>query len=243
MSQQIAGSVALVSGANRGIGRALVEALLERGAARVYAGARVPAALDELVARHPGRVVALPLDVTDAASVEDASRLAPDVTMLVNNAGTANAAPLLEPAALDALQRDVDVNVTGTLRVTQAFAPALVRARGTVVNLASVASLVNFALLATYSVAKAGTHSLTQGLRATLAPQGVSVLGVYPGPVDTDMAKDLPFEKTPPAAVAHEILDAIERGDEDVFPDGMSKQFGAGFFADPKGLERSLAGA
>lgn len=241
MSHRIAGTVAFVSGANRGIGRALVEALLARGAARVYAGARDPRSLAALAESHGERVVPLPLDVTDPASVDAAAAAAPDVTLLVNNAGIALMGDLLDGAAEEALQQQLEVNLYGALRLTRAFAPALGARGGAVVNLASVASLVNFPLLPTYSISKAATHSLTQALRAALAPRGVHVAGVYPGPIDTDMARAIPVEKTSPEAAAHAILDGLEAGEADVFPDGMSRQFGSAFYADARALERQLA--
>lgn len=240
MSHRIAGTVAFVSGANRGIGRALVEALLARGAARVYAAARDPRALETLVAEHGDRVVPVALDVTDAASVAAAAARAADVALLLNNAGIASAGGLLDVDAEDALRRQLDVNVHGVLRLTRALAPSIVQRRGAVANLASVASLVNFPMLPTYSISKAATHSLTQGLRAALAPQGVHVAGVYPGPIDTDMARDIPMAKTAPIDAANAILDGIEAGDTDIFPDGMAREFGGAYYADARALERSL---
>ena len=242
MGRRIEGTVALVTGANRGIGKAFVEALLARGAARVYATARRPEALAGLAARHGDRVRALALDVTDPVAVAAAAEAAPDVRLLVNNAGVATVAPLLEHAALTALRVDLDVNVLALLDVTRAFAPALVRHGGVVVNLGSVASLVNFPLLPTYSVSKAATHSLTQALRAALAPQGVLVAGVYPGPVDTDMGQAVPFDKTPAPDVAHAVLDGVEAGDEEIFPDVMARGIGASYYADPRALERQVTG-
>jgi NAD(P)-dependent dehydrogenase (short-subunit alcohol dehydrogenase family) len=240
MARQIAGITALVTGANRGIGRAVARGLLERGAARVYLGARNPETLEDLVATHGDRVRPLALDVTDQGAVDAAARIAADVQLVVNNAGVASPAPLLEREAIDALDRELDVNLFAVLRVTQAFAPVLVREHGTLVNVASVVSLVNFPMLPTYSISKAAMHSLTQALRAALLPQGVSVLGVYPGPVDTDMARDIPMAKAAPESVAAAILDGIEAGVEEVFPDEMSRQFGSAFYANPRAVEREV---
>lgn len=245
MGQAIAGSVAFVTGANRGNGAALVEAFVARGAARVYASARDPRTLDAIVARHGGRVVAIPLDVTDAAQVAAAARTASDTTILVNNAGvsaTPMFTPLTAPSTAHALRTEFEVNAVAPHAVTIAFADALLaRGAGTVVNVASTASFTNFAPIPTYSASKAALHSLTQGWRTRLAPHGIEVLGVYPGPIDTDMARDFPMEKTTAIAAAHAILDGIEAGTEEILPDPVAVQLGTQYAADPKGLERAVA--
>lgn len=241
MSQQIAGSIAFVTGANRGIGAALVDALVTRGAAKVYAAARNLSTLEPLVARHGSRVVPVQLDVTNDADIVAAAKLAADTTLLINNAGLAAAAfrPLTEYATAADLRREFEVNAIAPHTITQAFAPSFIaRSGGTVVNLASVASFVNYPPIPTYSASKAATHSLTQGWRATLAAHGIDVLGVYPGPVDTDMARDLPIDKTPAIDVAHAILDGVEAGTEDILPDAAAQGMGAQYFASPKELER-----
>ncbi|MDX2183926.1 MAG: SDR family oxidoreductase [Gemmatimonadaceae bacterium] len=244
MSHPIAGTVALVTGANRGIGAALVTALLARGAAKVYATARRPETLEALIAGHGDRVVPLTLDVTDPAQVAALAASAPDVRLLVNNAGVAAIAfqPATDPAQLPALRAELETNVIGLHAVTLAMVPVLARSPGaTIVNLGSVASFVSFGPLPTYSASKAAVHSLTQGMRAALRPQGIAVLGVYPGPVETDMGKVLPVEKTAPSVVANAILDGIEAGTEEILPDPLAQQLGAAYFADPKGLERAQA--
>jgi len=241
----IPGTVALVTGANRGIGRAIAEALLERGAAKVYAAARRVSTLEDLARRYGARVVPLALDVTDAGQVAKAAGEAKDVDLVVNNAGVVAGAPgtqLIDAALLEAARTELEVNYLGTLRVIQAFAPILAaRGGGTVVNIASVASLANFPPFPTYSASKAALHSLTQAARALLAGQGTKVLGVYPGPVDTDMAEPIQVEKASPRDVAHAILDGIERGTEEIFPDPMAASFGSQYLAGPKELERQVA--
>ena len=211
---QVRGRVALVTGANRGIGKAIVEALLARGAAKVYAGARNPETLSAVVAAHGGRVVPLRLDVTDGSQVQEAAAAAGDVDLLINNAGVAAHAfaTFEDPAWLDAGRREYETNALGTLRVTQAFAPTLARVGGTVVNVVSVAAFANFPALLGYAASKAAQHSITQGMRAMLAGQGIRVVGVYPGPVDTDMAEKIPIEKVSAASVATAILDGLEAG-------------------------------
>ena len=238
----IEGSVALVSGSNRGIGRAIVEALLERGVAKVYAGARNTAGVADLVAAHPGRVVALEIDVTNEEQIAKAASEAKDVNLLVNNAGVAveTGQQILDPAYLEAARWEFEVNVFGVVRLTQAFSPILqANGGGAILNLASIASFVNFPIFQSYSVSKAAVHSVTQAIR--IAHPNTLVVGIYPGPVDTDMAAKVPFDKATPASVAHEILDGVEAGHEEILPDPMAKDFGGFFFKDPKGLERQTA--
>ena len=240
----ITGTTALVTGANRGIGRAVVEALVARGAAKVYATARNVDSLKELVATSGGRVVPLQLDVTNPEQIKAAATAAGDVRLLINNAGIVRkfGGDFADPQWIAASRDEFETNVVGVLAVTQAFTPALTRRPGSaIVNLASVVSLVNFPMVTTYSVSKAATHSLTQATRAQLAPQQVYVAGVYPGPIDTDMARDLPLEKTSPEATANAILDGIEARREEIFPDPYSQQLGALYQRDPKAVEAQYA--
>lgn len=239
--RRIDGTVALVTGANRGIGRALTEALLARGARKVYATARDLGGLEELRKRHPGRVMLLPLDVTRPEQVAGAARQAPDVAILINNAGVAAAQGLTGSATVEQARREMAVNYFGPLLLLERFADGLASRRGAVVNISSVAGLTNFPALPTYSASKAAVHSLTQGARALLAPRGVAVFGVYPGPVDTDMAREITLEKTSPEAVAAAVLDGIEAGREDIFPDPFASAFGEQYQASPKESERQLA--
>jgi NAD(P)-dependent dehydrogenase (short-subunit alcohol dehydrogenase family) len=240
-TRKIDGSVALVTGANRGIGRALSEALLKRGAKRVYAGARDPRTLEDLAARYGDRVVPLRLDVTNSAEVAEVARTAADVDLLFNNAGVVEAKGLEGQDLVERARREMEVNYLAPLRLLLGFADALASRRGAVINVSSVAGLTNFAFFPTYSASKAANHSLTQGSRALLAARGVSVIGVYPGPVDTDMAKEITFEKTSPESVAEAILDGIEAGTEDIFPDPFAAHFGAQFESSPKTSERQVA--
>jgi NAD(P)-dependent dehydrogenase (short-subunit alcohol dehydrogenase family) len=239
--KKIDGSVALVTGANRGIGRALTEALLERGAKRVYAAARDPKTLLDLTARYGSRVVPLKLDVTKADDVAEVARRAADVELLFNNAGVVEGKGLAGEEILDQARREMEVNYFGQLRVLLRFAEALARRRGAVVNVSSVAGLANIALFPTYSASKAALHSLTQGARALFASRGVSVIGVYPGPVDTDMAKEVAMDKASPEQVAKAILEGVEAGTEDVFPDAYAATFGARYESSPKTSEREMA--
>ncbi|HEU4561437.1 MAG TPA: SDR family NAD(P)-dependent oxidoreductase, partial [Longimicrobium sp.] len=190
----VQGAVALVTGANRGLGAAWVRGLLDAGAARVYAAARTPAQAED------ARVVPVRLDLKDAASITAAAELARDVTLLVNNAGVAFGARLLGADSIDAAREEMEVNYFGTLSVTRAFAPVLAaNGGGAVVNVLSILSRVNLPITGSYSASKAAALSMTQGIRAELAAQGTHVLAVMPGFVDTDMAANVPGPKIPPA--------------------------------------------
>jgi NAD(P)-dependent dehydrogenase (short-subunit alcohol dehydrogenase family) len=235
---KIRGSVALVSGSNRGLGKAFVSALLEAGAARVYAAARDP----RKVAADDPRVIPLALDTSKPEQIAAAVRAAGDVTLLVNNAGVASAANVLTTSRA-ALDTDFGTNVYGTLAVIKGFLPVLERARGgaTIVNVLSLASLGSFPALGGYSASKAAAYSITQALRAELKAKHIEILAALPGPIDTDMVKDLPIPKTSPADVAKGVLDGVERGEEDIFPDPMAVQMGALWNKSHKEYERAFA--
>ena len=230
---RIEGKAVLVTGANRGIGRALVEEALARGAARVYAGTRQP------LANADRRVVPITLDVTSATDVQRAAKQVGALDVLVNNAGLALYVDLADRAALEA---QVAVNLFGTYDVTKAFLPLLVRARGAIVNNLSLNSLAPLAVNPAYAMSKAAAWSLTQSLRAVLSGQGVSVHAVLTGPVDTDMTRGLPVPKASPESVAQAIFDGVENDQEDIFPDPWSQSLAAGW---PDGaakiLERQFA--
>lgn len=244
--QKIEGSVVLVTGANRGIGKAIVEGLLDRGAKKVYAGARKVEALKGLATKYGARLVPVTLDVTDPVQVGKLAQGASDITLLVNNAGVAAAAlgaQITDPAILPGARTEIDVNYFGTLYVTQALAPILGKnGGGTIVNIGSVASLASFPALASYSASKAALHSLTQATRAHLAGQKTQVIGVYPGPVDTDMAAEIPLEKVSAKSVAARILDAVEEGRQEVYPDPMAEGVGRQYEANPLELARQMSG-
>jgi NAD(P)-dependent dehydrogenase (short-subunit alcohol dehydrogenase family) len=240
-AQRIEGAVALVTGANRGIGRALTEALLTRGVRKVYATARNPEAL-RLRAVRDERIVLLRLDVTDADQIRAAGEAAPHVEFVFNNAGVALATGIADATVLDQARREMEVNYFGPLQLLQRLAPALARnGGGAFINIGSAAGLTNVPMFPTYSASKAALHSLTQAARILLAEQGTSVFGVYAGPVDTDMTRDLALPKTSPRDVAFAILDGIEAGQEDIFPDPFAVDFGRQFESSPKAAERQMA--
>jgi NAD(P)-dependent dehydrogenase (short-subunit alcohol dehydrogenase family) len=241
---RIQGRVALVTGANRGIGLALVEALKDRGARKVYAATRKPEALAELGILSDGVVVPLRLDITDASEVQQAAKEADDVDLLINNAAILGHAfsGFEDPIWIDAARQEYETNVVGSLRVSQSFAPVLARrGGGTLVNVSSVAGLIGLPMVLTYSTTKAALHSLTQSTREMLQAQGTWVVGVYPGPVDTDMAARVTAPKASPSSVAHAILDGLEQGLEDIYPDPFARDMGDAYALNPKSLEGRMA--
>lgn len=233
---KIKNSIVLVTGANRGIGRAYVEALLAAGAAKVYASARDISKLGDLTTDP--RIMPLALDVTNPEQISAAVVATGDVDLVINNAGAAGFAGLISANDLVAARLEMEINYFGSLNIARAYAPVLAKnGGGTIVNMASVASYVNFPALGSYSASKAAVHSLTQGIRAELRAQGTHVIGVYPGPIDTDMAAGVPMDKTPPSDVADVVLAAIEEGLEDVYPDPMSVEMHAGIISNFKAVE------
>jgi NAD(P)-dependent dehydrogenase (short-subunit alcohol dehydrogenase family) len=236
---QIKNSVALVTGANRGIGRALVETLLERDVRRVYATARDLATLDELAASDV-RIRPLRLDVTNPADAREAAQVAGDVSLLFNNAGVLALGGPTE-VSLTKMRENMETNYFGTLNVTHAFIPALERNRGALVNMLTLVALASMPGLSAYNASKAAGLSLTQSFRADLAKLGVAVHGVFPGAVDTDMIREFTMPKTPAIDVARATLDGIEEGAEDIFPDVMAQQVYAAWRHDHKAVEKQFA--
>jgi NAD(P)-dependent dehydrogenase (short-subunit alcohol dehydrogenase family) len=227
---QLMDKTVLVTGANRGLGRALVDEALRRGAKRVYAASRQPIAVTD------ERVTPLTLDVTDAAQIHQAVARVESLDILINNAGVSVPDDLSDRSAFE---QHLAVNLYGTLDVTQAFLPSLTRSHGAVVNIVSLGAVAAVPVLPAYSVSKAASLSLTQSLRALLAGQSVSVHAVMPGPIDTDMVRALEIPKTPPEDVARATLDGLERREEEIFPDPMSQLLADGWRAGvAKDLER-----
>lgn len=236
----LANQTVLISGANRGIGAALARELLKTDVRKIYAAARSVGSLPDF---RDSRVVPLQLDVTDDKSVRAASSAAADVDILINNAGTAAFSNWLssDQAVIDA---DMATNLYGTLRVIRAFAPHLqARHSGTIVNVISVVGLAPVPALSGYSASKAALQSLTQALRGSLAPSGIKVVGVYPGPVDTDLARDLPVDKATPEHAAANIVRGLEAGDDWIFPDPVALKIGHLFATNGLQLEAALQAA
>jgi NAD(P)-dependent dehydrogenase (short-subunit alcohol dehydrogenase family) len=230
---KIADRVILVTGANRGIGSALVDEALRRGATRVYAGTRQP------WAHSDGRVTPVTLDVTDAAQIRRAAREVESLDVLINNAGIWLFDDLTDRSALE---QHLAVNLFGTYGVTQAFLPLLTRSRGAIVNNLSLNALAPLPLTPAYAVSKAAAFSLTQSLRALLAGQGVRVHAVLTGPADTDMTRGFDIPKSSPESVARGIFDGVENDEEDIFPDPTSASMADSWRSGAaKALERQLA--
>ena len=228
----ISDKTVLITGANRGIGAALVKEALKRGAKRVFAGTRVA------LPNTDPRVTPLTLDVTDAPQIRRAVDEVAALDVLINNAGIGVADDLTD---LDAIQKHLDVNLLGLLKVTQAFLPLLIRSKGAIVNILSVTSVAPFPVIPGYSISKAAALSLTQSLRALLKRQGVSVHGVMPGSIDTDMTRGYDFPKVSPESVAAGIFDGLEKGEEDIFPDPTSQTLADGWRAGvAKAFERRI---
>jgi len=223
----------LITGANRGIGRVLVEEALRRGVKRVYAATRRP------FAHSDGRVTPLSLDVTNSVQIQSAVEKVEALDLLINNAGVDHHDDLSDRGGIE---RHLAVNFFGTYGVSQAFLPIVAHSHGAIVNVLSLAALASVPFSPAYSISKAAAFSLTQSLRALWAGQGVKVHAVLAGPVDTDMTQYLDIPKASPESVARGILDGVEKGEEDIFPDPMSAPIGEGWRAGAsKALERQFA--
>jgi NAD(P)-dependent dehydrogenase (short-subunit alcohol dehydrogenase family) len=228
----IANRTVLITGANRGIGRALVDEALRRGARRVFAGSRGSM-------HHPDRrVTPLTLDVTNPAHIRHAVDAVETIDVLINNAGIALYDDLSDPAVLE---QHLQVNVIGMLRMTLAFVPQLKRSKGAIVNNLSLAAVAPLPIIPSYSISKAAALNMTQSLRAHLAGEGVSVHGVILGPVDTDMNRGFDIPKASPASAAAGIFDGLQAGQQDIFPDPASAGIADGWRGGvAKALEREF---
>ncbi|MER5596314.1 SDR family oxidoreductase [Streptomyces sp. NPDC002265] len=219
---QIKGSVALVTGANRGIGRAFARSLINHGAAKVYAGVRDPASVTD------ADLVPLRLDVTDHAQVTAAAALADDVTIVINNAGIGGASTRLLEGSFDGARQAMDVNYFGTWAVARAFAPVLARnGGGALVNMLSLASWAGQPQFPGYAASKAAQWSLTDALRQALHAQGTLVVGVHAGFVDTDLSAWTDAAKISPATVAELTMDALAGDRFEVLADEETRRIKA----------------
>lgn len=238
---KIENSVVLITGAGRGLGSALVEAVLSKSPKRVYVGARNLEQVQRFIYDYGNEVIPVKLDITNIEDVNSVARIATDVNVLINNAGVISEGAILE-APLDFIKRDMDVNYFGTLNMLRAFS-TIIEANngGAIVNILSISALANTPNIGSYSASKAAGQSLTQAVRPHLFKRGISVHGVFPGPVDTDMTSQLNITKAKPIDVAHDILTGVEQGEEDIFPDEMSRQGNLAWRNDPKMLEGLLA--
>jgi NAD(P)-dependent dehydrogenase (short-subunit alcohol dehydrogenase family) len=233
---KIENSVALVTGANRGLGLAFAKALLAGGARKVYAAARDPDSV-----ALPG-VIPVRLDVTNGDEIEAAARAGGDVDLLVNNAGIARGVGLLGPDSVRAARAELETNYFGPLEVSRAFAPILARnGGGAIINVLSALSWVSFPSSSTYSVSKAAAWSLTNGLRNELRPQGTQVLALHVGYMDTDMAAHIDAPKSRPEDVVKFTLQTLEAGGEEALADEVSRSVKKGLSAE-RGVYLSIPG-
>ena len=230
---KVTSKTVLITGANRGIGRALVNEALKRGAKRVYAGTR--SALENT----DNRINPLTLDVTNVWHIQRAAEEVNTLDVLINNAGVAIYDDL---SKLEVIEQHVAVNFLGMLKVTNAFLPLLKRSKGVVVNNLSLAALAALPMMPAYSISKAAAFNMTQSLRALLASQGVKVHAVVLGPIDTDMNRGLEIPKASPESAASGIFDGLERGEEEIFPDPASLSIAEGWRNGAvKAMERQFA--
>ncbi|MFW0776450.1 MAG: SDR family oxidoreductase [Rickettsiales bacterium] len=235
---QVKDKIVLVTGSNRGIGKALVAELLSRGVQKVYAAARNTNSLPDF---GDDRVVPLQLDVTNKAHIKAATESASDIDMLINNAGVLYMANSLEGDVAQ-IENDMRVNYFGTLDMMRAFAPVLEKkGKAAIANVASIASFITFPDLDGYCASKAALYAITQSARITLAPKGIDVHSINPGPIDTDMAKDLHMDKTSTEVTAKNILDGIEANEPDIFPDDASKGMFSEWKNDYRAMEKAFA--
>jgi short-subunit dehydrogenase len=231
---KIENAVALVTGANRGIGRIFVEELLKRGVGKVYVAARDTTSLCDVLKSGDRRLVALPLDVTDPDQVAAAASVANDVTLLINNAGYAAFDGAISAADLDDARLEMEVNYFGPLALTRAFAPVLAKTGGAVVNMLSMLSLISLPMAATYSASKAAGLSLTRSLRGELAAQGTQVIGVLAVQTETAMGAKLPEPRLSPLEVVTDTLNALETGiNDEVIAGAQTRAVHQAFVADP----------
>lgn len=230
MSFSVKNRVALVTGANRGIGRAIVDSFFAHGVSKIYLAVRNPESAQELQKQYGAKVVVVRADVTDADSLQRLAERARDVEILVNNAGVMNLSSPLSDEVEASLQYEFDVNVFGLIKTAKAFAKTLEANQGALVQLNSIASIKTFGDMTTYCASKAAAYSVTQGLREKLGEKGVAVLSVHPGPIATDMGDNAGFTGAPGANVVSEgIVYALEAGDFHLFPDSTAKQLGEAY--------------
>ena len=236
MTETIKGSIVLITGATGAIAKALIAELKSRGAAKIYAAARDISGLTA-----SDGLVPLKMDVTSDAEVAAAVKIAGDVTLLINNAGINHNTAFLVAPDIAIAREEVEINYLAPLRVTKAFAPALIKNKGAVLNILTILARVNLPFMGSYCASKAAGLSLTQGLRGELTPKGVRVAAALPGAIDTRMTAMLSIPKMTTADAAREILSGFEAGEEDIYVGEMARGLAQGLAHDPKGIERQLA--
>jgi NAD(P)-dependent dehydrogenase (short-subunit alcohol dehydrogenase family) len=227
----------LVTGANRGIGYAIVKSLLNRGVKKIYAGSRDAKKLPHF---DDERVVPLTLDITNYEQIAAAAKTATDVDLLINNAGVASFSSILD-GPRELVERDMNTNYFGTLDVVRAFVPVLeTKTNSAIVNVVTIAAFANFPIVGGYSASKSALFSLSQGIRIELASKGIAVHTVNPGPIDTELAKEFPTDKADVDQTAENILAGLERNEVDIFPDAMGQQMFEAWKVNYRDLEQMV---
>ncbi len=240
----ISGRVALVTGANRGIGHALVEALIARGAKKIYATARDISTLTHFTSSHLDMVRSVRLDITDHAAVANAAATCNDVELVINNAGISHVSGLISAISLEDSREEMEVNYFGTLAMCRSFSNILrSNGGGCIVNVLSILSHVTMPTLGSYCASKAAALRLTEGVRAELAEQNTTVISVMPGAVDTEMTKDFDVPKMTSQEVSESVMDAVEAGTEDVYPGDGASELRMKLDQNAKEVEKELAGS
>lgn len=242
MSFTLNGKTVLVTGANRGMGEGFVKTLLKAGASKIYAAARDLDSLQPIVALNPAVIVAKQLDVTSSDQINQLTAEVDQLDILVNNAG------IIDPAlssALDAAEfarQEMEVNLFGPMQLTSLLIPKLkLSSQAAIINISSIAAISNFPSIGTYSISKAAMHSYSEGLRADLAGDKISVMCVYPGPTDTRMAAGMEMDKPAAISVSEKAFAALNEGQLEVFPDDFAKQMYATFLDQPQKLAETFA--
>lgn len=234
----IKNKVILITGANRGIGKALVDAVAKQGAKKIYAAARD---VSSLSLPNDTKFVKLQLDITDPASIKAAIAQCKDVEILFNNAGIATKSDILNDD-MESIRRDMETNYFGTLQITRAVMPLLLeKPIAAIVNILSALALASIPVVAGYCASKAALFSATQALRGNLQSSNVKVFNVYPGPIDTDMTKHMDIPKPSAEVTAEKIIHDVMSGKEDIFPDPMSQDASKVWLKDPKALEKQFS--
>jgi NAD(P)-dependent dehydrogenase (short-subunit alcohol dehydrogenase family) len=236
MTQTIKDSTVLITGATGAIAKALIAGLAARGAKKIYLAARDISGLT--ASEH---LVPLKLDVTSDDDVTRAAAAAPDVSLLINNAGVNHNTSFLTAPDLSIAREEFEINYLAPLRLTRAFAPILIANHGAVLNMLTILARVNLPFMGSYCASKAAALSMTQGLRAELGPKGVRVVAALPGAIDTRMTAMLSIPKMTTADATTEILDGYDAGEEEIYVGEMARGLAAGLASDPKGVERQLA--
>ncbi len=238
---KVKGSVVLVTGANRGIGKGFVEEFLSAGAKKIYLAVRDLETVEEMVKRNPDKLIPLMLDITNDDHVRKAAEIARDVTILINNAGVLYGGSLFDKSRMEYARREMETNYFGPLAMVRAFAPVLkANGGGAVLNVSSIAGLVAFPGIPTYCTSKAAVYFLTQEMRMEMRAQGTQVMSIHPGPVDTDMARDFDMPKVTPNHVAQETIRALESGENILLPDPYARELYALLLKDPALAEKKV---